>query len=330
MEENYIKFHQLAARLLEAPTVKIMRLVQESMAVWLLSVDEQRAHVWWRTYHMGEFGNVSNASAGYIGTNMASGIEVCWRTIRRDTVGTAGTNMGMSMEIFTPSLVKCIKDMSERHSDQLLCEKTGKYKFPSVPVIDPATWKAVQNFNVMRLQLAWMEHSAAGRLQWEHVTDLLCAPDGAEKIPYTDLVKKFHDKGHHVGIARTQLTGILIPTPQFLASLQKRKLFDTFEKVEEAVRPVQEQYNMLFNDTDNFLTKYPDMDAEKILDIMDSHVRRVQLIALFISAVRPLIYACLQNHAKFRQAWRLELPVHVSRLSPLSGMRRCYCSEHAV
>jgi hypothetical protein len=63
--------------------------------------------------------------------------------------------------------------------------------------------------------------------------------------------------------------------------------------VEEAVRPVQEQYNMLFNDTDNFLTKYPDMDAEKILDIMDSHVRRVQLIVLFMSAVCPLTYACL-------------------------------------
>ena len=186
--------------------------------------------------------------------------------------------MGMSMEIFTPSLVKCIKDMSERHSDQILCEKTGQYKFPSVPVIDPATWKAVQKFNVMRLQLAWMEHSQAARHQWEHVTDLLCEPNDADKIPYTDLVKKFHDDGHRVSIARTHITGILIPTPQFLASLQKRKLFDTYEILEEAVRPVQEQYNMLFNDTDNFLTKYPGVDAEKILDIMDSHVRRVHLI----------------------------------------------------
>ncbi len=74
--ENFNKFHQLAARLLESPTEKIMRLVQESIAVWLLSVDETRAHVWWRTYHMGELGNVSNALAGYIGTSMAFGIEV--------------------------------------------------------------------------------------------------------------------------------------------------------------------------------------------------------------------------------------------------------------
>jgi hypothetical protein len=113
--ENYNKFHHLAARLLESLTEKIMHLVQESIAVWLLSVEEKRANVWWRTYHMGEFGNVSNASAGYCGTNMASGIEATWRYIRRDTIGTAGTTMGMSMENFALSLVKCIKDMSEKH-----------------------------------------------------------------------------------------------------------------------------------------------------------------------------------------------------------------------
>ena len=57
---------------------------------------------------------------------------------------------------------------------------------------------------------------------------------------------------------------------------------------------------MLFNDTDNFLEENPGVDAEQILDIMDSHVRRVQLIVLFISAMCPLTYARLQNHAKFR------------------------------
>ncbi len=56
VEENFNKFHQLAARLLESPTEKIMRLVQESIAVWMLKVDEKRAHVWWRTYHMGDSG----------------------------------------------------------------------------------------------------------------------------------------------------------------------------------------------------------------------------------------------------------------------------------
>ena len=93
-----------------------MRLIQESIAVWMLSVDEKRAVVWWRTYHMGDLGNVSNASAGYCGTNMASGIEVTWRYMRRDTIGSAGTNMRMSLEVFAPSLVKHMSDMSERHA----------------------------------------------------------------------------------------------------------------------------------------------------------------------------------------------------------------------
>ncbi len=39
---------------------------------------------------------------------------------------------------------------------------------------------------------------------------------------------------------------------------------------------------MLFNDTDNFLEEHPGVDAEQILDIMDSHVRRVQLNVLLL------------------------------------------------
>ncbi len=48
------------------------------------------------------------------------------------------------------------------------------------------------------------------------------------------------------------------------------------------MRPVQEKYNMLFNDTDNFLDRNPGADAEQILDIVDSHVRRVQLHLLLM------------------------------------------------
>ena len=77
-------------------------------------------------------------------------------------------------------------------------------------------------------------------------------------------------------MSRTSITGIFIPTPEFIASLMRRKIYDTFEKLQDAVRPVHEKYNMLFNDTDNFLDKNPGADAEQILDIMGSHVRRVQ------------------------------------------------------
>jgi hypothetical protein len=224
---NFIKFHQLLARFLESPTKKIMRLIQESIAVWLLSVDEKRAAVWWRTYHMGELGNVSKALAGYCGTNMASRIEASWRYIRRDTIGTAGSSMAMPLEVFAPSLVKDMSDMSENHACKILGADTGMHKFPCLPCIKPAVWKSVQKFNVQRLQLSWVEHSQAMHYQWELVTDLLCEPDDADKMIFTDLVilvKKFHDDGHQVDMARTNITGIIIPTVEFVASLARRNM----------------------------------------------------------------------------------------------------------
>ena len=113
---------------------------------------------------MGDLGNVANASAGYCGTNMASGIESCWKYIRRDTVGTAGSNMSMSLEVFAPSMVKHMSDMSERHACKMLDATTGTHMFRSLPLIKPAVWKSVQKFNVQRLQLSWVEHDAATRL----------------------------------------------------------------------------------------------------------------------------------------------------------------------
>ena len=231
---------------------------------------------------MGDLGNVSNASAGYCGTNMASGIEVSWRYIRRDTIGTAGTNMGMPLEVFAPSLVKHMSDMSEKHAYKILGKDTGMHMFPCLPCIKPAVWKSVQKFNVQRLQLSWVEHSQAMRYQWEHATDLLCEPDDADEMVFTDLVKKFHDDGHQVDMARTNITGIIIPTVEFVASLVRRNIYDTYEKLEAAVRPVQEKYNMLFNDTNNFLENNPGADVEQILDIMESHDRRVLMHVLLL------------------------------------------------
>ena len=168
-----------------------------------------------------------------------------------------------------------MSDMSEKHAEKILDEETGTHMFPSKPSISPAVWKAVQKLEMQRLQLAWVEHSQAMRYQWEHVTDLLCAPDDADKMSFTDLVKKFHDDGRQMDMARTSITGIIMPTVEFVASLVRRNIYDTYEKLEAAVRPVQEKYNMLFNDTDNFLENNPGADVEQILDIMESHDRRV-------------------------------------------------------
>ena len=91
--------------------------------------------------------------------------------------------------------------------------------FPSLPKISPAMWKSVQQFNPLRLQLAYVEHSQATRFQWDHVTDILCAPDDVDDVPFTDLVKRFHDARHPLiplHIELTSITRILIPTDEFI------------------------------------------------------------------------------------------------------------------
>jgi hypothetical protein len=86
------------ARLLKAPTEKITSLVQENIVEWLDSAREFRAASWFEEYWCGEKGNYTNATAGYVGNCVASGIESHWRYLREDTVGTSGTNQRISLE----------------------------------------------------------------------------------------------------------------------------------------------------------------------------------------------------------------------------------------
>ena len=70
--------------------------------------------------------------------NMASWIEAGWRYIRRDTIGTAGSSMAMPLEVFAPSLVKHMSDMSEKHACKILGADTGMHMFPALPIIKQA------------------------------------------------------------------------------------------------------------------------------------------------------------------------------------------------
>jgi hypothetical protein len=64
-----------------------------------------QAAAWFETYWTGEFGNYTNATAGYVGFDKASGIEGYWRCTRRDTIGNSGTNKQVSLNVFMPNLV---------------------------------------------------------------------------------------------------------------------------------------------------------------------------------------------------------------------------------
>jgi hypothetical protein len=71
--------------------VAITRMLQREIVVWLSEVGEARASTWFNFTWTGEHGNYTNATAGYVGNNLSSGIESNWRHMRRDVVGCAGT-----------------------------------------------------------------------------------------------------------------------------------------------------------------------------------------------------------------------------------------------
>ena len=143
--------------------MKLTTLFQEDIVAWLRSEGEGRAADWFSSNWCGEYGNYTNATAGYVGNCMASGIESHWKYAKRDIVGTSGTNQRISLGVFAGALVRYMKTTSERHADKVLDEKTGKHIFPSAPKIDTAMWKLVQKFETKRLLMAFMEGSQANR-----------------------------------------------------------------------------------------------------------------------------------------------------------------------
>ena len=90
-EDNFTEFHKHAHRLLKVPTFGITRLLQDSVHQWLIELGKTRAAEWFSGYWMGEHGNYTNATAGYVGSNKSAGIESHWKYMRRDTVGGAGS-----------------------------------------------------------------------------------------------------------------------------------------------------------------------------------------------------------------------------------------------
>ena len=80
----------MAHCLLQAPTVETTLMLQRDIVVWLSEVGEARASTWFNDNWTCESGNYTNATAGYVGNNLSSGIESNWRYMLRDVVGCAG------------------------------------------------------------------------------------------------------------------------------------------------------------------------------------------------------------------------------------------------
>ncbi len=95
---------------------------------------------------------------------------------------------------------------------------------------------------------------------------------------FVEKLHEFRDAGRVIGLARTRVEGIIMPAERLITILTKKKGCDTFAKLERAVQDLVPQYRLLFNHTERFMEENPGMDAEGILDIMDSFVGYIQTL----------------------------------------------------
>jgi hypothetical protein len=131
-------------------------------------------------------------------------------------------------------------------------------KFDSVPVITSEMWKAVQDFKMLRIRLAYVEHSQAFRFEWMHAADHFTNEGKGEDDGVKSFVEKlteFCAAGRELAIARTRVEGIIMPSERLITILTKKKGCGTFEKLDKAVSELVPQYELLFNDTERSWTR---------------------------------------------------------------------------
>ena len=275
-EENFLKFHQHVSRLVKAPTVALTELLQSDIVEWLERVGEKRAARWFNDYWTGEHGNYTNATAGYVGNNMSSGIEAHWRYTRAATVGTSGTNQRVCLQVFSASLVRHMKTTSKRHAAKIVDEKTGFHIFPSLPTIPSSMWKEVQAFNTNRLVAAFVEGSDDVRRKWRDTMKTYFTCEADPPTPFTELVKRFHVAAK-MPVPRTAIKGVVIPTDRYYNALTKandgRRL--TAQMMEESGD--RQFYSSLFHRTAELATldeyESKDIDIEDKLDALEDFDR---------------------------------------------------------
>jgi hypothetical protein len=281
-EVNYLWFHQTIERIFPAPTMEIASLLQANLVFELIHRGEPRASKWLNETWTEDYGNYTLASAGYVGNNRSAGIESGWKYIRRDTIGSAGSNimMRIGLNIFTPLLTKYVSNLSEKHAAKVLHPGSGIHMFPSVPSISSALWSAVQKSDATCLLLSYAEGSQAVKDAWIdfilHVFECLTPGRAdAETLSVTEVIKKFHAEKRSVGFARSALIGINLPSTEFVQHLRRKYKItgssqEEIEKLETYVQPVRVAYMDLFNRTSEWNTTYRHKDIDFCLDVMES------------------------------------------------------------
>ena len=285
--DNFEWFHRVIQRMLEAPTVEITRMLQSKIIAELRLRGELRAAAWFEDTWTGEHGNYTNTTAGYVGNNKSSGLESHWRYMRRDTIGSAGSNLRVALSVFIPSLKKYVADLSEKHACKVLNQTTDKHMFQSLPSISTKMWNLVQKFDVSLLMLSRIEGGEAVAEQWSRALkffeqavfeSVASRDDMQEPASITELIRDFYARGNKVGIARSSIIGLLMPDAQLVSHLRRKYKLEAhslrnIEELRGYLDPIFTLFQDLFHRTGEWDAEYHDKDVEDTLVIMESFVR---------------------------------------------------------
>ena len=301
-EEHFTEFHKMAHKLLEAPTVDIARVVQAHIVDWLRSVKETHASKWFEKEWTGEHGNYTNASAGYVGNNKSNGGESHWKYIRRDTIGSAGSNKRMSIAVWLPLLFRYLEALSKRHAEKIKDPVTGVHSFPIVPVITNKLWAKFHKFDVLRVLCSFVAGGAGPNKLWEEEMGFFMEMYFNDRsTPFCDMMAAYQKAGKKISTARTNLGAVFIPTTDLLMRMKLAPEIDTLEKAYNYAGEALALYEALFDTPDQFRIDHPAMSPMHLLQVMESFVRVVPLATkvgemefLCVCADAYQCYACVE------------------------------------
>ena len=176
---------------MRAQSVEIASVIQASICEWLKDVGEGRAELWFRKTWCGERGNYPNASAGYVGNKVGNSLEANWKYYRRDTIGTTGTTQRMLLDIYIPSHIKYVRDLSKKHFSDMV-DEAGNVEFPVYPSITTELWKKVQSIDPRIIQLSHVEGGLQYRTGWDESVSAM-ATCGDPDMTFTSRLKVFNN-----------------------------------------------------------------------------------------------------------------------------------------
>ena len=183
------------------------------MCEWLESVNEKHAAKWFRKKWCGERGNYTNASAGYVGNKVGNSLESTWKYYRRDTSGTTGISLRMPLNIYIPSHIKYVRDLSKKHFSDMV-DDAGVVAFPVYPTITTELWKKVQSIDPRTILLSHVEGALQYRTEWDASVKAI-ATCGDPEMTFTSRLKVWHSEDNKMPFPRSVCGGIIRP-PKFL------------------------------------------------------------------------------------------------------------------